>query len=102
MKGVLAIAHAKQRFVYHAVRRCTRTRLPARRIGARRVTFGARSQVHMIFSGAFAEEWGEEEARESKLVFIGKNLDAKALAEGFDDCIASEANMQASAQRIAS
>jgi len=32
----------------------------------------------MIFSGNFTEEWAEGEPRESKLVFIGKNLDADA------------------------
>lgn len=51
MKGVLAIAHAPQRYVYHA--------------------------VHMTFDSYFDEEWSEGEARESKLVFIGKNLDAE-------------------------
>jgi len=30
------------------------------------------SQVHMTFSGGFEEEWAEGEARESKLVFIGR------------------------------
>merc|ERR1712118_103542 len=62
MKGVLAIAHAQQKFVYQA--------------------------VHMIFNGNFDEEetWKEGEARESKLVFIGKNLDKEALKSGFEKC----------------
>jgi hypothetical protein len=62
MKGVLSIAHAQQKFVYQA--------------------------VHMIFNGTFDEEetWKEGEARESKLVFIGKNLDKEALKSGFVKC----------------
>ena len=63
MKGVLAIAHASRRFVFHA--------------------------VHMTMDGRFAEPWEEGEARESKLVFIGKSLDAKELAAGFNDCLAT-------------
>jgi len=66
MKGVLAIAHAKPKFVYQA--------------------------VHMIFNGDFDEEelWEEDEPRESKLVFIGKNLDKKELEEGFAACAYTE------------
>mmetsp|Transcript_2132 Transcript_2132/g.6574 ORF Transcript_2132/g.6574 Transcript_2132/m.6574 type:complete len:434 (+) Transcript_2132:73-1374(+) len=68
MKGVLHIAHAEQRFVYHA--------------------------VHMIFSGSFDEPWGEDEPRESKMVFIGKNLDGEGLAASFNDCLATRGNMK--------
>ena len=39
----------------------------------------------MTFSGGFEEAWGKEEPRESKMVFIGKNLDAKALAARLHD-----------------
>ena len=46
MKGVLAIRHSEQRYVFHA--------------------------VHMTFEGDFSEPWAEGEPRESKLVFIGK------------------------------
>merc|ERR1719217_1399052 len=67
MKGVLNIAHAAQRFVYHA--------------------------VHMIFNGEFMEEWQPDEARESKLVFIGKNLDAAALKASFAACLATKENL---------
>ena len=45
MKGVLAMAHADERYVCHA--------------------------VHSIFSAAYDEPWAEE-PRASKLVFIGK------------------------------
>lgn len=63
MKGVLAIAHAKQRFIFQA--------------------------VHMIFNGDFDEPWNKDEKLESKLVFIGKNLDHAALKEGFAKCVAT-------------
>jgi G3E family GTPase len=70
MKGVLAIAHADQKFVYQA--------------------------VHMIFNGTFDEEevWKEGETRESKLVFIGKNLDKEALKSGFAKCAISPELME--------
>ena len=50
----------------------------------------------MIFNGNFDEEetWKEGEARESKLVFIGKNLDREALAAGFAACRATPALME--------
>ena len=68
MKGVLNIAHADERFVYHA--------------------------VHMIFKSDFIDEWEEDEPRASKLVFIGKNLDREALAAGFAACRATPALME--------
>mmetsp|Transcript_67804 Transcript_67804/g.189268 ORF Transcript_67804/g.189268 Transcript_67804/m.189268 type:complete len:443 (-) Transcript_67804:114-1442(-) len=63
MKGVIAIAHADDRFVFQA--------------------------VHMIFNGTFSEPWGADEPRQSKLVFIGKNLDKAALTEAFKACLAT-------------
>jgi len=39
--------------------------------------------------GDFEEVWGPDEERESKLVFIGKNLDEDALRSGFEKCIMS-------------
>ena len=63
MKGVLAIEHAEEKFVYQA--------------------------VHMIFNGNFEEAWGKGEARESKLVFIGKNLDEKDLKAKFTACVST-------------
>lgn len=60
MKGVLAIANSEQKFVYQA--------------------------VHMIFNGNFDEAWEKEEKRESKLVFIGKNLDHASLKAAFAAC----------------
>merc|ERR1719379_2687774 len=56
MKGVLSVFNSKPKYVYQG--------------------------VHMIFDGKFGEEWGPGEERDSKLVFIGKNLDADALRSG--------------------
>ncbi|MFZ4762487.1 MAG: CobW family GTP-binding protein [Alphaproteobacteria bacterium] len=39
--------------------------------------------VHMMMDGLFQRPWKEGEARESRLVFIGRNLNEKALNEGF-------------------
>merc|ERR1719316_1882147 len=61
MKGVLSVFNSKPKYVYQG--------------------------VHMIFDGEFGEEWGPGEERDSKLVFIGKNLDADALRSGFVKCI---------------
>ena len=45
----------------------------------------------MIFNGNFEddEKWAEGEARESKLVFIGKDLDHEGLKTGFAACATS-------------
>ena len=74
MKGVLAIAHSERRFVYHA--------------------------VHMSFHGYFGEPWGADEQRESKMVFIGKDVDGKELAESFNDCLATPENMEVKMQAL--
>ena len=42
-----------------------------------------------IFNGDFEESWSEGEKRESKLVFIGKDLDHTGLKEGFKACLAT-------------
>ena len=39
------------------------------------------------FNGEFGDEWNKGDTRESKLVFIGKNLDKEALKEGFTACV---------------
>jgi len=62
MKGVLCVEHSNRKFLYHA--------------------------VHMIFSSMFDEvEMNPNEKRESKLVFIGKNLDSEELKRGFMQCM---------------
>ena len=49
--------------------------------------------VHMLFSGNFSQEvapWRKGEKRESRFVFIGRNLDHKMLEQGFLDCKAED------------
>ena len=49
--------------------------------------------VHMLFDGDFSEDiglWKDGETRECRFVFIGKNLDHKALQEGLMNCMAEE------------
>lgn len=64
MKGVIAVSHSAQKFVYQG--------------------------VHMIFNGEFSDPWTREEERVSKLVFIGKNLDKASLESGFAACLETE------------
>ena len=42
--------------------------------------------VHMILDGDVQREWRPDEARDSKVVFIGRNLDEAAIREGFLSC----------------
>jgi G3E family GTPase len=44
--------------------------------------------VHMILDGDLSREWRPEEPRESRVVFIGRDLDQKAIREGFMACAA--------------
>jgi G3E family GTPase len=44
--------------------------------------------VHMILEGDLQREWREGERRYSRMVFIGRDLDEKALREGFEACAA--------------
>jgi len=44
--------------------------------------------VHMILDGDLQREWKPGEARRSKIVFIGRNLDKEAIREGFLACTA--------------
>ena len=45
--------------------------------------------VHMIIEGDSQRPWRDDEMRESRLVFIGRNLSAQELEEGFMACVAS-------------
>ena len=45
--------------------------------------------VHMIIEGDSQRPWGDDEKRESRLVFIGRNLNAQELEAGFMACVAS-------------
>ena len=46
--------------------------------------------VHMIIEGDHQRPWKDGEKRESRLVFIGRELDAKALEAGFLACLAKQ------------
>ena len=42
--------------------------------------------VHMILDGDVQGDWGQDEERVSRVVFIGRNLDPAAIKEGFEAC----------------
>ena len=42
--------------------------------------------VHMLFQGEFTDPWGEGEIRETRFIFIGKNLNKEELVNGFLAC----------------
>jgi G3E family GTPase len=61
MKGVLSIDGFDRRFVFQG--------------------------VHMLFEGMPDREWKDGEERKSRMVFIGKDLDADVIKEGFEHCL---------------
>jgi G3E family GTPase len=64
-KGVLSVAGMEKKFVFQG--------------------------VGMLFSGGFIDAvWAPGEKRECRFVFIGRDLDKKALIDGFMDCKCSE------------
>lgn len=44
--------------------------------------------VHMVLDGDHQRDWKEGEKRDSRLVLIGRDLDAKAIEQGFLACAA--------------
>lgn len=62
-KGVLSVKHAPEKFVFQG--------------------------VHMLFDGKFSDDhlWTENEVRENRFIFIGKNLDRQELETKFRSCI---------------
>jgi G3E family GTPase len=44
--------------------------------------------VHMILDGDHQRPWQDGEKRDSRIVFIGRKLPGKKIAEGFESCIA--------------
>ncbi len=44
--------------------------------------------VHMILDGDLSREWRPDEARESRVVFIGRDLNQNAIRDGFMACAA--------------
>lgn len=66
-KGVLAVKGMDQKYVFQG--------------------------VHMLFGGQFSEEiglWKKDEKRECSFVFIGRDLDHKALELGLLECLAED------------
>jgi G3E family GTPase len=61
-KGILAFKDDPQRFVFQG--------------------------VHMILDGDHQRDWGADEKRESRIVFIGRNLEEEKIRQGFESCIA--------------
>jgi G3E family GTPase len=49
----------------------------------RRLVFQA---VHMILEGDFQRPWSDKDTRESRMVFIGRDLDEAVLRSGFEAC----------------
>src|SRR5437764_9587598 len=60
-KGILAFKDDDQRFVFQG--------------------------VHMILDGDHQRPWKKDEKRESRIVFIGRNLPSKQITEGFESCL---------------
>ncbi|WP_020656470.1 CobW family GTP-binding protein [Massilia niastensis] len=54
----------------------------------RRLVF---QSVHMLLEGDLQREWQAGEARYSRIVFIGRNLDEHMLRKGFESCAAPAA-----------
>ena len=44
--------------------------------------------VHMILDGDHQRPWKDDEKRQSRIVFIGRNLPESKITEGFESCIA--------------
>lgn len=42
--------------------------------------------VHMLLEGDYQRPWRDDEKRQSRLVFIGRNLPTETLREGFEQC----------------
>ncbi|MCP4382974.1 MAG: GTP-binding protein [Hyphomicrobiales bacterium] len=45
--------------------------------------------IHMIVEGDHQRRWRDDEVRESRLVFIGRNLETDILTAGFEACMAA-------------
>jgi len=44
--------------------------------------------VHMILDGDHQRPWAADEERESRIIFIGRNLDQDKIRKGFESCVA--------------
>jgi G3E family GTPase len=45
--------------------------------------------VHMILDGDHQRPWNEREKRESRIIFIGRNLSQEKIKSGFEGCLAA-------------
>jgi len=45
--------------------------------------------VHMMLEGDHQRKWKDGEARQSRLVFIGRELPEQEIRDGFERCIVS-------------
>ena len=61
-KGILAFKDDPQRFVFQG--------------------------VHMILEGDHQRDWKDDEKRESRIVFIGRNMPEEMIRGGFAACVA--------------
>ena len=61
-KGILSLKDDPQRFVFQG--------------------------VHMMLDGDHQREWRAEEKRQSRIVFIGRNLPEEKIRKGFESCVA--------------
>jgi G3E family GTPase len=61
-KGILSLKDDPQRFVFQG--------------------------VHMMLDGDHQREWKDGETRQSRLVFIGRNLPEEKIRKGFESCVA--------------
>ncbi len=61
-KGILAFKNDDERFVFQG--------------------------VHMILDGDHQRPWAKDEKRDSRIVFIGRNLPEEKIRQGFESCIA--------------
>ena len=61
-KGILSLKDDPQRFVFQG--------------------------VHMMLDGDHQREWRTDEKRESRIVFIGRNLPEEKIRKGFESCVA--------------
>jgi len=43
--------------------------------------------VHAVFEGSPGKPWKEGEAHKSRMVFIGRDLDANVLRQGLQQCL---------------
>jgi G3E family GTPase len=56
--------------------------------------------VHLLFEGRPGRSWAPDEERINRLVFIGRDLDADKITEGFKNCIAAPNGNQSSATEV--